>query len=590
MAIKTEWNLSSLFKNDNDPAMQEARKAIRAKTDAFIAKWKERQDWLMDAKVLAEALKDYEDWHKDCAMGGAEGYYFEMRSAQDENDPALKAKLGKVEEFALKVGTEMQFFTMRLAKAGGKEQALFLGAPELAGWKHFLERLFAEAKYLLSEPEEKIMTLKYPPAAANWERMVSGFISREERDGKSFEELLNLSHDRDKAARDKAAEGVNDIVAKVADVAEHEMNSLLQNEKIDHELRGIPRPDAERHLADDVDSEVVDALVAAVADNFSISERFYALQAKLMGVTKLKYHERGVPYGSANWKFSFEDACALVQKVFSNLDPEFRTIFDRFLEEGNIDVYPKKNKHGGAFCAHRTLNHPTYVLLNYVPELRQVTTIAHEMGHAINNELQRDKQSDLNFGVPLSTAETASVFMEDFILEEIMRTADDETRLALMMARLQDEVATAFRQIACYRFETELHAAFREKGYLSKANIGALFQKHMSSYMGEAVEQSPGAENWWVYWSHLRHFFYVYSYASGLLVGKAMQAKVKADPAFIAKVKEFLASGLSDSPRNIFLKMGIDIADKNFWKEGIGQIGKLLDETEALAKKLGKIA
>jgi oligoendopeptidase F len=143
--------------------------------------------------------------------------------------------------------------------------------------------------------------------------------------------------------------------------------------------------------------------------------------------------------------------------------------------------------------------------------------------------------------------------------------------------------------VACYRFEQALHEAFRLKGYLSKEEIGALFRKHMAAYMGSAVEQSAGAENWWVYWSHIRYFFYVYSYAGGLLISKSLQSSVKADPAFVVKVKEFLSAGLSDSPRNIFLKLGIDIGDKRFWERGLREVEELLEETEELAKRLGKL-
>ena len=126
--------------------------------------------------------------------------------------------------------------------------------------------------------------------------------------------------------------------------------------------------------------------------------------------------------------------------------------------------------------------------------------------------------------------------------------------------------------MACYRFEQELHQEFRNKGYLSKEEIGALFQKHMAAYMGDAVEQSEGSENWWVYWSHIRYFFYVYSYASGLLISKSLQSGVKRDPAFINKVKEFLSAGLSDSPKNIFARLGIDITDRQFWNRGLDEV------------------
>ena len=159
-----------------------------------------------------------------------------------------------------------------------------------------------------------------------------------------------------------------------------------------------------------------------------------------------------------------------------------------------------------------------------------------------------------------------------------------------MMMKLNDDVSTIFRQVACYKFEQALHQEFRDKGYLSKEDIGRLFQKHMAAYMGDSVLQSIGSENWWVYWSHIRMFFYVYSYASGLLISKSLQNSVKQDRVFIEKVKEFLSAGKSDSPKNIFQKLGVDITKKEFWDKGLDEVEALLQETTTLAKKLGKIS
>jgi oligoendopeptidase F len=158
-----------------------------------------------------------------------------------------------------------------------------------------------------------------------------------------------------------------------------------------------------------------------------------------------------------------------------------------------------------------------------------------------------------------------------------------------MVSQLDDQIATIFRQIALYRFEQELHRDFRIKGYLSQEEIGKLFLKHMGAYMGPAVELSSGSQNWWVYWMHIRMFFYVYSYASGLLISKALQAKVREDKAFISKVKIFLSTGVSKSPKDIFSEMGIDITDRAFWYQGLDEIERLLQDTEDLAKKLSKI-
>jgi oligoendopeptidase F len=158
-----------------------------------------------------------------------------------------------------------------------------------------------------------------------------------------------------------------------------------------------------------------------------------------------------------------------------------------------------------------------------------------------------------------------------------------------MVLKLNDDVSTIFRQVACYTFEQELHHEYRQRGYLSKKEIGEIFRKHMASYMGDFVEQSRGSENWWVYWGHIRYFFYVYSYASGLLISKSLQHSAKTDPGFITMVKEFLSAGLSDSPKNIFGRLGIDITDQTFWEKGLDEVESLLEETTALAKKLGKI-
>ena len=150
------------------------------------------------------------------------------------------------------------------------------------------------------------------------------------------------------------------------------------------------------------------------------------------------------------------------------------------------------------------------------------------------------------------------------------------------MSKLDDEVSTIFRQVAVYNFETELHKTFREKGYLPKKEIGKIFQKHMASYMGPAVEQSPGSEYWWVYWSHIRYFFYVYSYSSGLLISKYLQRTYRQNPAKMKDIKKFLAAGTSTSPKDIFQEIGIDIYDKKIWEEGIKEFEDLLNEIKEI--------
>ena len=593
-----QWNLIPLFKGDNDPEIEKERQRTEEKSYRFINKWKDRTDYLEAPAVLRQALDEYEMWSGDCGTDGDEGYYFWLRTQQDQNDPALKARFNQIENFSRTIQNDIQFFQLRIAKIPPERQKIFLDYRGLSEYKHFLERIFAESKYLLSEPEEKILNMKSSTSYSNWIKMTSGFLAKEQRtvlleDGskgsKNMSELSSLLDSKNGKVRDSAAKALNDLFDKYVEVAEAELNSVLANKKTDDELRGILRPDLSRHISDDIGSEIVDALIETVSGRFALAHRFYELKAKLLGLKKLKYHERNIEYGDIIKKYPYKTSIELVDRVFRRLDPEFCEILSSFIKNGRFDVYPLRGKGSGAFCAHHLISQPTYILLNHTDKLNDVLTLAHELGHGINNELIRKEQNALNFGTSTATAEVASTFMEDFVLEEVLRKANNEVKLAIMVKKLNDDVSTIFRQVACYRFEQELHRDFRSKGYLSKEDIGGLFQTHMAAYMGPFVEQSPGSENWWVYWSHIRYFFYVYSYASGLLISKSLQHSVKEDSSFIIRVKGFLAAGLSDSPQNIFKRLGVNITDSGFWNKGLDEVEGLLEETTALARRLGKI-
>lgn len=595
--IRTDWNLDQLYKSFDDPAIVVEKKSIETAIDAFAAKWRANPDFLAKPNVLLSALDEYERLNWQTGSSGKAGYYLWLSTELNQLDTELKAKFNKMIEFSEKNSNKLLFFSLDLAKVSTEKQKEFLAAPALLKYRHYLESLFAVAKYQLSEKEEKILSLMATPASGSWTRMTEEFLSAEERaitqNGKNellpFSTIISLTTDSVKGVRDAAGKFVHEITAQHVAVAEHELNAILLEKKIDDELRGLKRPDEGRHIGDDIDSAVVDAMLGAVEKKFSIAQDFYALKAQLLGQEKLAYHERGVEIGNLPDNYDAATSVDLVQKVLGQLDPEFLAIFDMMLKNGQLDFYPKKGKSGGAFCVMDLPSQPTFVLLNHTNKLRDVTTLAHEMGHAINDELMKKHQHALYCGTSLAIAEVASTFVEDFVLDEVAKEAGDENKLAILMMKLNDDISTIFRQVAAYRFEQELHKAFLDKGYLSKTEIGALFQKNMAAYMGPAVTQDPGAENWWVYWSHFRRFFYVYSYASGLLISKALQNKVRADKKFISKVKEFLSAGSSDSPKNIFAALGIDITDQNFWQSGLTEVENLLSEAKTLAKKLGKI-
>lgn len=591
------WDLSPLYTSDNDKRMSKDRKLSEENVNRFVKKYRKDKKHLKNPKHLLKALLEYEQLDLDNGIANKEGYYWGLRQAQDQTDTKIMASMNKYSEFAIKLANKLEFFTLEISKIPEKDQKKFLSYKGLKNYQHWLEGLFKTAKYNLSESEEKILNIVGKTSSSNWIDMTEEFLALESREftdekGKKKTENLtklisNLSSES-KKTRDSSAKGINEILEKVSPIATKEINSILEHKRDIDSLRGLKRADQARHISDDIDTSVVDALVKAVSEDFKTSQNFYKFKAKYHKLKKLAYHERHIPTDSAKTKYSYERSRDITLKVFNSLDSELGEAARSFFDEKRIDVYPRKGKNNGAFCAATSKVLPSYILLNHTGRMEDLFTLAHELGHGVNNVLMQI-QSPINYGTSLSTAEVASTFFEDFVFEEILIQSNEQERLSLMMKKVSDDIATIHRQIAGYRFELAMHSEFRMSGYLTKQRLGEIFRENMSAYMGKYVSQDKGSENWWVYWGHFRRFFYVYSYASGLLISKSLQSMVRENPKNIELVKTFLSKGNSASPSELFLEMGIDISKPSFWKRGLGETSRLLLQTEKLAKKLGKI-
>jgi len=594
--IKTSWDFQTTlgFKSLKDPKIKKELKLAKLSAYKFINRWSKDNSYLTSTKSLLKALSQYDQWVSHFSTAGQVDYYLSLRQALNENSSQISAKLNKLSFVSKKIENDIQFFPIKLSKVSPSKQTKFLKSPALKPYRNFLKNLFAHGQHILSNKEEKLLNLKSQVSYSNWVKMTSRLLSQKQQKvlnhkGKlqtlPFSKIGSLIDNRNFKIAKSSGLAFTSIVNSLSDVAESELNSILENKFIEDNIRHYKRPDSARHLSDDIDTSVVDSLVDGVSTNFQVSKDFYKFKARLLGIKKIPYFWRNVPTGRFDKSFSPTLTIDLIDQVFNNLDPLFSALFKDFLQNGQIDFLSKKGKSDGAFCAGGLLSSKSFILLNHNNKLRDVTTLAHEMGHAINNELMRTSQNGLNFDTSLAIAEVASTFFEDFVLDYIASTLTSEERFSLLMAKLDDDISTIFRQVACYNFETELHTRFRKIGYLSKKQIGDLFIKHMSSYMGDSIDLS-GFDAWWVYWSHIRNPFYVYSYASGLLISKYLQSKVNKDPVFINQVKKVLSSGTSRSPKQIFASIGLDLEDRSFWSKGIEQVQNLIEEAQLISKSI----
>src|SRR3989344_298838 len=586
---KTEWDLAHIYKGNYKSQIAKDLKEIRKLHLAFAKKYRKNKTHLKNPKELAKAIEEYEKLSAN-PINEKAGRYYNYRKYLNSEDNEARAELAKLTDFFTNLANELEFFMLEIGKIDKKIQKEFIKNKELAPFKYFLKKVFENAKHNLTEPEEKIMNLKGLPSHGMW---VSGFSKLLAKQMVKFEgKEIPISEAGAKVStlptpqRRALHKEVMRVYENIADFAESEINAIVTNKKINDKLRGFKTPYEATVKGYENDLKTVDDLAEVVTKNFGIAHKFYKIKAEMLDEKNLSYADRSAKVGKTETKITFEEGTKKVIKSFNEAHPDFGNYVEEMFTKGLVDVFPKKGKHGGAFCSSGT-NLPTYILLNHVDDFRSMTTLAHEMGHGIHAKYSKT-QRPIYEGHTIATAEVASTFFENLVFEEALKNISVKERMILLHDKISDDISTIFRQIACFNFENELHLTIRKEGFLPKEKIAELMNKHMQNYMGPAFELMPRDGYFFVNWSHIRNFFYVYSYAFGQLISDALYERYKKDKTKIKDVIQFLSAGGSDSPENIFKKIGIN-PNKKFFEQGLQKISRNIDELERLWKKSKKV-
>tara|TARA_B100000508_G_scaffold60333_1_gene47140 strand:- start:179119 stop:180867 length:1749 start_codon:yes stop_codon:yes gene_type:complete len=582
--MKTNWDLENLYyKNLEDPQIEKDMEAFEGSQESFAKKYTEDKSFLTDPKALKEAL-DLQEEEAKKAFVKPLYYLFFVRDLDATNTKALALE-SKLSERYTKAGNKTLFFGVELGAASKEQQEIFLNAPELEHYKYYLKELFENAQFTLSEKEEKILSLKSDVSRGRWVSMVSTIEAKKmvpfsDGDLPLPEALEQLN----KLPKEKRRELWANIVAVLKDMGEmsaHEMNAVISNHKINGELRGYKTPEEPTVRGNENRQEVIDSLADTVTKAFSLSHRFYAAKAKYLG-EELRYEDKNIDIGKFSTEFSFEKSIELVKDAFGEVNPLYAETFQRFLDNGQIDVYPKKGKSGGAFCAH-SVGIPTMLLLNHVDNLRSFETLAHEMGHAIHSERSKT-QSPMYEGYSTAVAETASTFFEAVVREKLLQELPEEDKLLLLHNSIQNDISSISRQTTFYNFERELHAKIREDGFVGEEDIAKMLTKHLKDQLGDAVSVSDDDGYSYIYISHFRNFFYVYTYTYGQLVSRALFARYKKDKEYAKQIDTFLTSGGSMPAEEIFENIGLSFKDGEVFKEGLKALEEDIEAFEKAVK------
>jgi oligoendopeptidase F len=402
------------------------------------------------------------------------------------------------------------------------------------------------------------------------------------------QQVLSKLHDADPSLRKAAAAAFTDGLKVHNRTLTFIFNTILQDKATDDRLRGYPSWISSRNLSNEVADRDVDALIGAVTGSYGHVHRFYRLKRRLLGLDVLHDYDRYAPVGEADTHISWDEARRVVTDSYAAFHPELGTIVDRFFEKRWIDAALHPSKRGGAFSHGAVPSAHPYILMNYTGKVRDVQTLAHELGHGVHQYLSRE-QGVFHADTPLTTAETASVFGEMLVFQRLLANeSDPSVRLAMLMGKIDDTMATVYRQVTMNRFEDRIHTLRREEGEMGADQFAEAWMETQSAMYGDSVVLTDDYRWWWSYIPHFLHTpGYVYAYAFGELLVLALYERYTSSGAdFPDRYRDLLAAGGSDWPHELVGRMGIDLRDASFWKSGVDMIGRLVDEAEALAQTM----
>jgi oligoendopeptidase F len=462
------------------------------------------------------------------------------------------------------------------------ENRLVEGAPPI--YRDYLIHERSMSKYTLNESEEKIINI-LDVTGMNalikiYDRMSNAFEFEyiETRGKKKIkkhftnkEKLISLVRSSKASERVAAYKALLSTYKKNSGVlGEIYLNRILNwhNEFI--ELRKFSTPISVRNLSNNISDDSVSALLNVCRANSKVFQKYFTEKAKMLGVKKLeRYHLYAPLKTQKREKIEYGKALKIVLEAFEEFHPEFKSIVQTLVSQKHIHSKLQDNKQSGAFCSTVSPSINPYVLLNFDGTLRDISTMAHEFGHAIHSVLASDKPITVQHpSLPL--AETASVFGEMILNERLLKNVNKKEKRILLAEQIDDFYATILRQAYFTIFEIDAHDMVGRDSSTTSDQICDLYINNLKSQFGVSMKLSDDFRYEWLYIPHFYHSpFYCYAYSFGnLLVLSLYQQFKKEGNEFIPKYLRILSSGGSRKPEDLLQENGIDITKERFWQKG----------------------
>ncbi len=578
------WDLTDFYKSIADKKIAEDFKLARDLAACFKKNYQGKLQEI-SAINLAKAIKEYE---KISELLGKISSFSYLNYATNLNSPKDTAFYQDSSEKINDISSLMVFFELEINQIEDKKlNSLIKSNSDLQRYSPYLRDVRVFKKYQLSEELEKMLLEKSATGSAAWSRLFDETINNLkfpfDKKTLNSSQIFDLLCNQDEKVRRKAAKIIGQVLQENSKILAYITNILAKDKDISDKWRGFAKPISSRNLSNYIEDEVVDSLIQTVKKNYpAISHRYYRIKAKTLGKKKLHYSDRNAPVSLAENKLiAWDEAKEIVASAYNSFSPKLAKLGQKFFDNDWIDVGVKDGKDSGAF-AHPTVPsvHP-YLMLNYQGKVRDVMTLAHELGHGVHQVLS-GSQGVLMAGTPLTLAETASVFGEQLTFQEILRREKNPINKKLIIAsKVEDMINTVVRQIAFLDFEKKVHDE-RKKGEISIEKLNQFWMEVQKESLGDVFNFD---DEYKYYWSYIPHFihspFYVYSYAFGDCLVNSLYGVYKSGlKGFEDKYFKMLEAGGTLHHKDLLAPFGLDASKADFWQKGLDVIISYIDELE----------
>ena len=579
------WNLTDLYSGLNDPKVQEHLSEASERAKLFESDYKNKiNSSAITGTVFGRAIREYEAIEQ---LTSKPGVYAHLMFSADTSDPQRGAFMQMVSEKVTAISLPLTFFALEIAAIPDATIQTLLESDDVKEYRHYINDVRLQNPHMLSEVEEKLLEETANTGSRAFARLFSETTSNTvfHLDGEELTQsgVLSRLYSPDRDVRRAAAESFSKGLQGTSRTLAFVFNTLLQDKNVKDRLRAYEYPEQSRHLSNELSKTTVDLVVDTVVRNYPLVARYYKIKREILGVDTLTHYDRYAPLFHADAEMSFADAKEVVLESFGQFSPVMKESAAEFFDKEWIDSAPIKGKEGGAYCMYVTPDLHPYVFMNYLGRMKDVMTLAHELGHGVHASLSRE-QTLLNFHGTLPLAELASTFGEMLVFENLQAKANSQEKLALYAEKIEGAFATIPRQTGLYRFEQAIHNHRRTQGELTIDDFGDHWQREVQLMFGDSVELGEEHRLWWSYIGHfIRSPFYVYAYSFGELLVMSLYRRSQTEgPVFAEKYLDMLRAGGSLTPQELVSKVDVNLDDPDFWQGGLDVLESLVDRFEEM--------